>query len=69
MDEFFENTGSVMFIMIFSIPIVGIIAHYWHEIHKTRSNNELKQSMLDRGMSAEEIERVLNAGSKSNDEQ
>ena len=52
-----------MIILIFGLPIVGVIAHYWHEVLKTRSNNQLKQSMLDRGMSAQEIDQVINAGS------
>ncbi len=46
------------------IPIVAIIATFWHKTVKDRSDNELKQSMLDKGMSAEDIERVMNAGSE-----
>ena len=49
----------------FSIPIVAIIAHYWHEVLKTRSENDLKRSMVERGMSSDEIEQIINAGKKS----
>lgn len=43
------------------IPIAGIIAFAWHRTQLVRSQNELKQSMIARGMSADEIERVLGA--------
>ena len=49
---------------VFVVPVVAIIAYFWHETAKARSTNELKQSMVERGMSAEEIERVVNAGVK-----
>ena len=49
---------------VFVVPVVAIIAYFWHETCKARSNNELKQSMVERGMSAQEIEQVVNAGIK-----
>ena len=51
------------FLLIILIVGVGGILSYGYFV--TRSNNALKQSMLDRGMSAEEIEQVMNAGPKS----
>ena len=44
------------------IPIVAIIATFWHKTIIDKSNNQLKQSMLDKGMSAEEIATVMNSG-------
>ena len=44
-----------------SIPIIAIIASSWASIEKTKSNNALKRDMIARGMSVEEIERVLAA--------
>mgnify|MGYP000172367171 CR=1 FL=1 len=58
---------NLVLILAFSVPIIAIVGYFWHEVLKTRSNNELKKSMLDRGMSVEEIERVLNAGGKPPD--
>ncbi len=46
-----------------SIPIVAIIGAYCYKIAKVTSDNELKRSMIESGMSAEEIERVLAAKS------
>jgi hypothetical protein len=45
------------------IPIVAIVGFSWYMIVRTTSEAELKRSMVERGMSAEEIERVLAAGS------
>ncbi len=64
MDAIFSRPEITALVMVFSVPIVALIAYYWHETLKARSNNELKQSMLDRGMSAQEIEQVINAGSR-----
>jgi hypothetical protein len=52
-----ENTLGV--VMGCAIPIVAIVASFWFKIERTRSDNDLKRSMIDRGMSVEEIERVL----------
>lgn len=52
--------------VVFAVPIVAIVAYFWHETLKARSTNELKQSMVERGMSAQEIEQVINAGVKPN---
>lgn len=42
--------------------IVWIVAHYWRKTREAGYNARLKQLMIERGMSAEEIERVLSAG-------
>jgi hypothetical protein len=44
------------------VPLASILGWYWMKLHQTRSDNALKQSMVDRGMSADEIERVMAAG-------
>ena len=46
------------------IPLAAIIGTFWYLGQKSsseRSENELKQRMVERGMSADEIERVLAA--------
>ena len=44
------------------VPLASILGWYWLKLHQTRSDNALKQSMVERGMSADEIERVIAAG-------
>ena len=43
---------------------IVMIGEYWHEFGKPSCKRELKQDMLDRGMSADEIRMVLEAGTK-----
>lgn len=44
-----------------AIPIVWIVCEYAFRTAAIRSENELIRSMVDRGMSVEEIERILAA--------
>lgn len=63
MDELFSNPE----ILAALVPIVAIVGYFWYKTAKTRSNNELKSKMIGRGMSVDEIERVLGAGGKKED--
>lgn len=45
--------------------IVIPVAIQWRIVRVTEENNLLKQALLDRGLSPEEIALVLNAGSRS----
>lgn len=45
--------------MALSIPIVAIVGSLWSHVERTRSGNDLKRSMIERGMSVEEMQRVL----------
>jgi hypothetical protein len=57
----------------FIIPVVGIIvaigvpviSSVWADVEKHRRDTELKRCMIERGMSVEEIERVLAARTPS----
>ena len=44
------------------IPIVGIVSSYWYKAQKMRSENALKNRLIERGLSAAEIERIMAAG-------
>ena len=63
--EIIWNESTIAIALGCMIPIAAIVGGYWHKIEKTRSDNELKRSMVERGMSADEIERVLAAPSAS----
>lgn len=63
-EKIFSNTANIVVILAMSIPIIAVVGYYWSEVLKNRSNNELKRSMLERGMSAQEIEQVISAGGK-----
>ena len=50
------------------IPIVGIISGYWYKTQKVRAEHDLKRMLAERGMSADEIERILAARPKADHE-
>ena len=43
------------------VAVVGILAGVWHKNRRIELEIALKQDMLNRGMSAEDIERVIKA--------
>jgi hypothetical protein len=45
-----------------TVAVIWIIAHQWRKTRVAAYNARLKQLMIERGMSATEIERVLQAG-------
>ena len=47
-----------------AVAVVWIIAHQWRKVRVAAYNARLKQLMIERGMSADEIERVLAADGK-----
>ena len=47
------------------VPIAAILGSFWYKAQKNKQDNDLKRTMLERGMSAEEIERVISAGDDS----
>ena len=53
---------QVAIIMGCLVPISAILGIYWYKAHKVRSENHLKRTMVERGMSVDEIERVIAAG-------
>jgi hypothetical protein len=51
--------GLVFIVGIFIIALVAIVATAWSQIHRLRLEGPLKQQMIERGMSAEDIVAVL----------
>jgi hypothetical protein len=45
--------------------MIGSLAKNWRKAHESEHLAALKQSMVEKGMSAEDIERVINAGRPS----
>jgi hypothetical protein len=66
------NIGLVAVAGAFLIPIMGILCGVvttwivnWRKVRVSEHLSALKQSMIERGMSADEIERIINAGQPS----
>jgi hypothetical protein len=47
------------------VAIVSSVSKNWRKVHESEHMAALKQSMIERGMTADEIERVLRAGPAS----
>ena len=53
--------GSLGILSGTGIAVTAIVSECWRKVRQTEDNNALKQSMLDRGMSADEIATVMKA--------
>ncbi|MEM7455258.1 MAG: hypothetical protein AAF456_12985 [Planctomycetota bacterium] len=51
----------------FLIAVIWILAATIHSLVKIRGNNNLKLKLVDRGFSASEIARIVNAGDSGED--
>ncbi len=59
-----ELAGPVLLIgMLLLLMAIAIVATTWAKCAKHQAEMSLKQSMVERGMSVDEIERVLKTGS------
>jgi hypothetical protein len=59
-----ELFGSFWFLLFASSTIVsvaGTLAHAWQKIRRAEAATALKQAMLERGLSVDEMERLLEA--------
>lgn len=54
----------VLFISIGLVAIVKVVAHHFRTMHLAEMEMALKQDMVARGFSADEIEKVIRAGGK-----
>lgn len=64
MPELFANFYFLLFGGITVIVVVGILARTWVVTHRSSAELEMKVQMLQRGMSAEDIERVMAASAQ-----
>jgi hypothetical protein len=49
----------LLFLILMLVPMAGIAAGAWAKVNQHRMDNALKQQMIDRGMSAEDIVKIL----------
>jgi hypothetical protein len=70
MSDFLSRFDSEQLIGLVAISggllcgIIAIIGGFWLQLRRTEISAALKQDMLNRGMSAEDIRTVLDAGGK-----
>jgi hypothetical protein len=64
----FQAFGLQILTLVLCVPtiiaVVGILAGSWTKVQKLRLDNALKQQMIDRGLSAEDIVAVLTSSTR-----
>jgi hypothetical protein len=56
----------VMFIFVFGLPLfAGVVGFFWYRLRRLEISAALKHEMLERGMSADDICKVLEAGTQT----
>ena len=63
MPEFLNNSTFIFWSAMVLFSIVPSISFYWYKIRRAEMDTALKQEMLQRGMSSEEIKTALEASS------
>lgn len=58
-----EEVGVAFFVVGGLVFTISILAHHWRKHREAAYNARLKQLMIERGMSADEILRVVEATS------
>lgn len=58
-----ENPVFIFWGAVMVISVISVLSTYWFRTRKAEMDAELKMRMLELGMSAADIERVLNAES------
>ena len=63
MSELLQNVNPVFFVFgwLTITTVVSSVAYYWHKVRKAELEASLKQEMIQRGMSADEIKQVIEA--------
>lgn len=54
-----EGIASLAIVAPMAVAVVAIVAHQWRVARVAAYNARLKQLMIERGMTADEIERVI----------
>lgn len=62
--QFVLDRHTIETILIFGLPIISVACVFTWLIAKTTSDDALKRSMVERGMSPDEIEQVMSGKSK-----
>ena len=58
-----DLVGTIaVFTIIGAVVVISIIAIQWRKVEQTKAEAQLKEQLTDRGFTADEIVKVINAG-------
>ena len=60
---FLSNTSNFFWLAVVIMSVVPTLIYYWQKTRRAEMDADLKMRMLEMGMSATDIEKVLNAES------
>ena len=58
------DAPTLLAVAPFAFVAIATVAFFMYKMWKVRSDNSLKHSMVERGMSADDIERVMRCGNE-----
>jgi hypothetical protein len=61
MEHLLTNPFFLVFACVTLTSVVATIAHYWHKISRDELEASLKLEMIQKGMSADDVVKVLKA--------
>lgn len=64
MEHLLSQPVFIVFASITIMSVASTATYYWHKVRRAEIEASLKHEMIERGMSAAEIERVLQASSR-----
>jgi hypothetical protein len=64
-----DVVAVVLFVLLFAAFLVVWVPLQWRIHRRTEMENALKRDMIERGMSAQDIERVIRATAEGTDEE
>jgi hypothetical protein len=67
MPELLHNFWFLVAVVVIVCSVTATIAQAWQKVRRGEQEMALKQEMLRRGLSVEEIERLLRAGTRTQD--
>jgi len=59
--EIIWDLPTIGIVCTMAVPVLVMFSIAWVQVERRKSDNALKRSMVDRGMSAQDIERVIAA--------
>jgi hypothetical protein len=66
--DLFQNFWFLVFAFLVIVSVVGTVTQAWQKVRRADREAALKEAMIQRGLSVEEMERLLRAGSKAPEE-
>ena len=62
------NVATIAVVLALSIPIVAIVMGFWAKNERAKLESDLKRRMIEKGMTADEIQKVIESTTDVDDD-